>query len=257
MNRIEILNDYYYKNKEYLRNKQKSDSIEYLTTIHYMNLLIKSNSKILDACAGCGFYSFYLAEQGNIVIAGDISEENLIYIKEKQKSFNLLSDVCFCDATNLSEYDNDSFDVVLNMGAYYHCLDKCSRINSITECTRVLKSGGLLFISYLNKYYNIVKNIDSFHENINIIKNIQSNGYYDENSVFYQSSPEEIINDINSNLKIIKNIATDGPKKFLASKINNFTDIEFKNYINYHLSVCETPSLLGYSEHGLAICQKN
>lgn len=256
MNRMEILNDYYHKNKEYLRSKQKSDSIEYITTLHFMNLLIESNSKILDACAGNGFYSFHLAEQGNIVVAGDITEENIVYIQEKQKKSNLLNDVCFCDATNLSEYENDSFDVVLNMGAYYHCLDKNSRIKSITECARVLKPGGLLFVTYLNKYYNIVKNLDYIHENIDIINKIQSDGYYDESSVFYQSSPDEIINDIGSNLKIIKNIATDGPKKFLAAQINNFNDVEFKNYINYHLSICEIPSLLGYSEHGLIICKK-
>jgi ubiquinone/menaquinone biosynthesis C-methylase UbiE len=52
--------------------RTKANRIEFLTTIHYLDKVIKPNSKILDACAGGGIYAFHLAKKGHKVIAGDL-----------------------------------------------------------------------------------------------------------------------------------------------------------------------------------------
>ena len=44
--------------------RDKAHLSEYLTTIRYFEQLFKPNSYILDACAGTGRYSFYLADKG-------------------------------------------------------------------------------------------------------------------------------------------------------------------------------------------------
>ncbi|MDD4264735.1 MAG: hypothetical protein PHI65_09755 [Firmicutes bacterium] len=39
----------------------KAHLVEYLTTVRYFEKLFPRGAKILDACAGTGIYSFYLA----------------------------------------------------------------------------------------------------------------------------------------------------------------------------------------------------
>jgi len=50
---------------------------EYLTTIRYFDKLFAPGSRILDACAGTGKYSFYLAEKGHSVTACDLAEHHI------------------------------------------------------------------------------------------------------------------------------------------------------------------------------------
>lgn len=44
---------------------------------------------------------------------------------------------------DLSMFDDNSFDVVLNFGAFYHLKDEEDRIKSIAESMRVLKPHGI------------------------------------------------------------------------------------------------------------------
>lgn len=67
--------------------------IEFVTTIRVFDDIISTRSKILDCAAGTGIYAFWFADKGHDVTATDMS--------------------CFAD---------DSFDVVLNMGPFYHLI---------------------------------------------------------------------------------------------------------------------------------------
>jgi len=61
--------------------RDNAHMIEYLTTIHYFDRLFIPGSQILDACAGTGRYSFYLANQGHNVTACDLVEHIQILAK--------------------------------------------------------------------------------------------------------------------------------------------------------------------------------
>ena len=57
------IHDFYNNIDEDARLKRsKANSIEFLTTTKYMNNLIKSESIILDACAGTGIYAFIFSK---------------------------------------------------------------------------------------------------------------------------------------------------------------------------------------------------
>ncbi len=72
----ESVEEFYNSIDEGLRLKRKNiNQIEFLTTIEYLNKSIKPNSKILDACAGGGIYSFYLADKGHQLYVGDLVEK--------------------------------------------------------------------------------------------------------------------------------------------------------------------------------------
>ena len=57
-------------------------------------------------------------------------------------------------------------------------------------------------------------------------------------------------------LKRVKILSQDGPSDYIRSVINKMDEDTFKEYINYHLSICERPDLLGASSHVLDIVTK-
>ena len=106
---------------------------------------------ILDLGGGAGAYSFPLAKKGYKVTLADLSETLLAQArrqKEKDKVYNLIS----CDqvnATDLSCYKDNSFDVVLLFGPLYHLTEKAEREKCVGEIRRVLKTGGKVFASFI------------------------------------------------------------------------------------------------------------
>jgi len=117
---------------------------EYLTTVHYFDRLFTPGSRILDACAGAGRYSFYLADKGHIVTACDLVEHNVDIINANP-SADKLADARVCNVLDLSGFEADGFDAVLCMGALYHLWDDAERIKAVSECIRVCKPGGGLW----------------------------------------------------------------------------------------------------------------
>ena len=61
-------------------------------------------------------------------------------------------DTAVLDATDLSIFEDGTFDVVLNMGPFYHLLTEEKRDKCLSECIRVLKKGGLLITAYIPRF---------------------------------------------------------------------------------------------------------
>ncbi len=106
---------------------------------------------ILDLGGGAGAYSFPLAKKGYKVTLADLSETLLSQAK-KQKEEDKVQNLVSCDqvnATDLSRYKDNSFDVVLLFGPLYHLLENSERSACIKEIRRVLKTGGKVFASFI------------------------------------------------------------------------------------------------------------
>ena len=106
---------------------------------------------ILDLGGGAGVYAFPLAERGYKVTLADLSETLLAQAKNKKEEDNV-PNLISCDqinATDLSYYNDNSFDVVLLFGPLYHLLENSERSACIKEIHRVLKPGGKVFASFI------------------------------------------------------------------------------------------------------------
>ena len=106
---------------------------------------------ILDLGGGAGVYSFPLAKKGYKVWLADLSE-TLLAQANKQKKEDNVQNLISCDqvnATNLSCYKDQSFDIVLLFGPLYHLTEKAEREKCISEVGRVLKKGGKVFASFI------------------------------------------------------------------------------------------------------------
>ena len=106
---------------------------------------------ILDLGGGAGVYSFPLAKKGYKVWLADFSE-TLLAQANKQKEEDNVQNLISCDqvnATDLSCYKDQFFDVVLLFGPLYHLTEKNEREKCISEVSRVLKKGGKIFASFI------------------------------------------------------------------------------------------------------------
>ena len=127
--------------------------IEFITTVRALDELIVDKKKILDCAAGTGAYAFYLADKGHDVTATDITPRHIEVIKEVEKNKTYKMDARVLDATDMSIFENETFDVVLNMGPFYHLIHEEDRKKCFEESLRVLKKGGLLITTYIPRYY--------------------------------------------------------------------------------------------------------
>jgi len=218
-------------------------------------MFIPKGSSVLDACAGYGIYAFTLAKSGYNVTAGDIVTHHVSAIRDIQRENPILYEIYQGSMSDLSRFDNNSFDAVLNFGAYYHITDKVERDKTISESKRVLRPGGLIFLAYLNKYSNFVKFYDAWTREIFDL--YLERGYTDDDSLFYATTPEDVENDLKDfGFEIVKNVATDGVKYVFRDSLNALPEDLYQKFLKRHFEMCERRTLLGYSEHALLIGRK-
>ena len=121
--------------------------------------LLDRNMEIADVCGGTGPYAFWLAEKKHKVHLLDLTQKLIDIAKRKgrEKNITLASYTC-ADARELL-YEDESMDLVLLMGALYHLRTKESRIKCLMEALRVLKPGGHIICTVINRYTVVISTI--------------------------------------------------------------------------------------------------
>ncbi|WP_426348669.1 class I SAM-dependent methyltransferase [Alloiococcus sp. CFN-8] len=253
-----------YKEEDRLTTN-KSRQVEFITTVRAFNEVFPASGKLLDCGAGTGIYSFYYGDMGYEVTALDITPRHINIINQELKNKGYHMDALVNDATDLSLFDDETFDVVLCMGPLYHLTDRVLREKCLAECIRVLKKGGLLAVSYISRFYMFphIASSDKKYLNMSFGKKLIDTGVinHEDPDCFwtdsYYYSPDEIENDFNKfNIKIVDHLAADGISPLLRDKVNSMNDEEYKIWCDYHYAVCREKSILGASNHGLIIGRK-
>jgi len=210
-------------------------------------------SKILDACAGTGRYSFYLADKGHIVTACDLVEHNVNVIKSKPAA-NKLNEISTCNVLDLSQFDTGSFDVVLCMGAIYHLGTDTEKMQAISECVRVCKPGGYIALSYINYFAVTAAELADGLANLDELLAALKDGSDNMWKATTPANMEQYAK--NAGIEVTHNISADGLSFILRDKVNTATDEMFDKWMDFIYAHCENPSLLGYSMHGLLFGKK-
>ena len=253
----EILKFYNEINDESKRLESNPGRVEFITTITYLDKVISENSRILDPCAETGKYAFALAEKGHKVVAEDLVSANVDMMRKQQEKTPLLEGIYKGNILDLSSFNDESFDIVLNFGAYYHMCDENDRKKSIKESLRVLKKDGIYALAYINRFANYYAHADEMLLDFEMFEYYMENGHLKDSSLFYASSPEMIESEMKEiKLTQLYNVATDGPSFCMRNTLNKMTEDTFARYLKMHLNICESRSTLGISEHGLFIGRK-
>lgn len=255
----ENLIKYYNKFNEDKRLTRRHGIVEFTTAMKYMVKYLKkmNNPKILDVGAGTGRYSIELDKLGYDVTAVELVKHNLMHLKKNYPDIKSYQG----NAINLMKFKDESFDMVLLFGPMYHLITKNEKIKALEEAKRVVKTGGIIMISYYMNEYAIIKhgfidgNIMDAIVNNEIDKNFHITPKIED---LYSMVRLEDINELKKmcSLKRIKILSQDGASDYIRPVINKMDDKTFETYIKYHLSICERKELLGASSHVLDILKK-
>ncbi|HKM35068.1 MAG TPA: class I SAM-dependent methyltransferase [Lachnospiraceae bacterium] len=141
-------------------NRLERHFVEFTLTKRYMDTYlnqyceasVKQTLKIFDIGGGPGRYSLYLGGKGHKVTLLDLSAKNVEVAKQKAAEARItLEKIIKGNALNLEGMDQD-YDVILLMGPLYHLLEEVDRRKAVTEALRHLKTGGLLFVSFISAF---------------------------------------------------------------------------------------------------------
>lgn len=225
--------------------------LEFITTTRVFDELINGNIKVLDCAAGTGEYAFYLADHGNEVTATDITPRHIEIIKKRLDTKSYKMETAVLDATNMSCFQDESFDVVLNMGPFYHLIDETQRIKCFEESLRVLRNGGLIITAYIPRFYifQYIALRDSKYLDDDFRHQLVDTGIlkHDDEKCFwtdsYYSTKEEMEKLYQKyGVKIIDHFAQDGLSPEFSKTVDRWNDNEFRIWSAYHYSVCREES---------------
>lgn len=254
----ENLERYYAVFNEENRLLLQSGQVEYITTMKYIHDYLAGNKqkRILEIGAGTGRYCVELAKEGYQVDAVELTDHNLQILKAK-----LNGEESLCarqgDALDLSDYEEDTFDLTLVLGPLYHLGNKNEKIKALNEAVRVTKEHGIIMVAYCLNDAVVIQ--ERFLHNNLMGKDLDDKFHciYNPEEMFSVVRIEEIY-DLTKNLSIerIKILATDGMAGYFKDVIDEMDLRTFSEWMEYHLQICERFDLLGASNHCLDILEK-
>ncbi|MDE5630186.1 MAG: class I SAM-dependent methyltransferase, partial [Bacilli bacterium] len=210
----------------------------------------------IDIGAGTGAYSIPLSKNYDVT-AVELVKHNLRVIESNSTSVHTY----LGNATNLSKFSNECFDITLLFGPLYHLISKEEKIKALSEAKRITKKGGIIFVAYIMDDYRLITH--GFKER-NIIESKEMGLLSDDYHILpkpndlYSSVRINEIDELNKivGLERIKIITPDGPSNYIRPYLNQLTEEEFSLFLDYHLKNCERLDLMGAAAHTVDILRK-
>lgn len=260
-NKEKVLNFYKNISEDTRFNVSRSANMEFHYTKKILTKYISANSNIIELGCATGNYGMYFADKCEKYTGVDISEKNLLDFQSKINAENKTNiSTIMGDATNLSEIESNSFDVVMCLGPMYH-LDRAERGKVSKECFRIAKTGGIIAFAYVNRI-GVYVGACVDDETRKIYPNAEATKcVFEDNTgdvfpgVFFFTSPEEMEYDAKlAGFDVVENCGVDF--LFAASAIDKMDDEKFEYYTVIADKMSESKSCTGLANHALLVCKK-
>ena len=259
----QYLIDFYNNYDEDNRLTVKHGTVEFITTIHYIDKYLKPGDCVLEIGAGTGRYSHTLARKGYSVDAVELVEHNIEMFRKNTQTGEKIS-IMQGTALDLSAFPDSKYDITLLLGPLYHLYSIEDKQQALREAIRVTKPGGVIFAAYVISDGCLID--EGFHRgNINVAEYIK-NGLLDAETFAAKSEPKDLFElvrkeDIDELMDVFSTtrlhyVATDGTALFMRESIDRMDQDTFELYLKYHLATCERKDLVGITSHALDIFKK-
>lgn len=262
MNTNNYLKDFYNNYDEDGRLLTRYGMVEYITTMKYIEKYLEKGMRILEIGAGTGRYSHTFARKGYAVDSVELIEHNIEIFKK-----NTLADenitITQGNATNLSDFESDTYDITLLLGPMYHLFDEEDKLKALSEAIRVTKKGGVIFVAYCMGDASVMNFGFVKGEIHNIIEkcmiNTETFDTYSKPWDIFELYRKEDIDKLRGNFDVtqLHYLATDGYANHCRQTLEEMDEETYNLFIKYHLATCERVDLSGYSNHTLDVFRKN
>jgi len=261
METFTALQDYYTQYDEDNRLLSRHGSVEYLTTMRYIQRYLGTGMRILEIGAATGRYSHALAQMGYVVDAVELIPHNIeVFQKNTQPGEQIT--VTQGNAKDLSFIDDNTYDITLLLGPMYHLFSKAEQMQALSEAIRVTKAGGIVFTAYCGNDATIVQ----FCFQRGMLKDERYRNLIDPVTFKAGSDPAELfelyrkedIDALMSHFSVTRlhYIGTDLATNYMRNTVDEMDDEMFETYLRYHFYACERADLVGASHHILDIFRK-
>lgn len=256
-----ILAEYYESYDEDSRLVSQHGSVEFLTTMRYIEKYLQPGMRILEIGAGTGRYSHALARCGYPVDAVELVQHNIdVFMANTQPSEKVT--VRQGNAKDLSFLVDSAYDITLLLGPMYHLFTQAEQKQALSEAIRVIKPGGLIFAAYCGNDATLVQ----FCFARGMLREERYQKLVDPVTFKAHSDPTELFQlyrkeDIDAlmaefSVKRLHYVGTDMATNYIRKEIDEMEPEFFEVYLQYHFSICERPDLVGASHHILDVLQK-
>ncbi len=261
MDRIEALSEYYTTHDENVRFESKYGSVEFLTTMHYIEKYLRPGMKILEIGAGPGRYTHRIAREGFEVDAIELMPCNIEVFKTNTTPDEKVT-ITQGDALDLNLRDNQ-YDITLLLGPMYHLYTEAEQRKALAEAIRVTKKGGIVFVAYCSSDMTMYR----FCIRRGMLKTILRQNKIDLDDYRLLSTPEDVfalhrksdVDELMKNFHVTRlhYVGTDMLVHLVREGMEGLDEEDFAFYMKYHLSICERPDMIGATNHMLDVFRKN
>ena len=255
--------DFYNQYDEDSRLAVKHGTVEFLTTMRYIQKYLKPGDRVLEIGAGTGRYSHRLARQGYAVDAVELVDHNIAVFCKNTLPTEAVT-VMQGNALDLSAFPDNQYDITVLLGPLYHLYREEDKLQALREAIRVTKAGGVVFAAYVISDGCLLD--EGFQRsNINVAAYIEQ-GLLDGETFAAKSEPKDLFElvrkeDVDRLLAVLPvtrlhYVASDGCALLLREALDKMDDDTFQLYLRYHFATCEREDLLGVTSHALDIFRK-
>lgn len=259
----QYLIDFYRHYDENSRMEVRHGTVEFLTTMRYIEKYIRPGDRVLEIGAGTGRYSHALARRGYAVDAVELVEHNIECFRKNTKPGESVT-VRQGNALDLSAFPDNSYAITLLLGPLYHLYTADDKKRALSEAIRVTRPGGVIFAAYVISDGCLMD--EGFQRgNINVARYIK-NGLLDGETFAAKSEPKDLFElvrkeDIDDLMRAfpvtrLHYVSADGISLFMREAVDRMDSETFQLYLKYHFAVCEREDLSGVTSHALDIFRK-
>lgn len=259
---LKVLSEYYGSYDEDNRLCSRHGSVEFLTTMRYVEKYLKPGMRVLEIGAATGRYSHTLARQGYTVDAVELVQHNIDIFHANTQSGEDVR-VFQGNAKNLAMLADDTYDITLLLGPMYHLFTVPEQLEALSEAIRVAKKGGVIFAAYCGNEATMVQ----YCFGRGMLKEQRYRDLVDPVTFKASSDPAELFQlyrkeDIDRLMQVfpvtrLHYVGTDMATNYMRQAVDEMDDELFELYLKYHFAICERADLVGASHHILDVFRKD
>lgn len=262
METLKALQEYYGSYNEDGRLLSRHGSVEFLTTMRYIEKYLTPGMRVLEIGAATGRYSHTLARQGYKVDAVELVQHNIDIFNANTQSDEDIR-IFQGNAKDLFMLSDNTYDITLLLGPMYHLFTAAEQQEALSEAIRVTKKGGTVFAAYCGNDATMVqycfgKGMLKEQRYQKLVDPVTFKAASDPAELF-QLYRKEDIDALMENYPVTRlhYVGTDMATNYMRQTIDEMDDELFDLYLRYHFAICERSDLVGASHHILDIFRKD